>query len=136
MSRIGMIALVLSSATAAVSATAAAQAPSCPVPPNGAPAWFDFQVETPATFAGDTTARPFPDVTRASRRPYPPDFALAQFIVDTTGAATPTSLKLLVTPEGLSIDTVRAALPNWRFVPAKIRGCRVPQLVMTPLRWK
>lgn len=113
------------------------QAQECPPkPPAGAPAWFDFQVETPARFVPGSGQLPFPDVTLNQGRPYPSDFALVQFIVDTSGVPVATSLKLLLRPEGLVTDSVTAAVGRWRYRPALARGCRVPQLVQTALRWK
>ena len=69
-------------------------------------------------------------------QPYPADFALAQFVVDSLGMPVPGTLKLLVQPTALSMDNVMLALVAWRYEPARVSGCRVPQLVQTPLRWK
>lgn len=114
-----------------------AQGQECPPkPPAGAPAWFDFQVETPARFVPGSGQLPFPDARLDQGRPYPSDFALVQFIVDTSGVPIAKSLKLLLRPEGLVADSVTAAVVRWRYRPAIARGCRVPQLVQTALRWK
>ena len=96
------------------------------VPPTGpAPAWFDFQVERPVRFLGAERTGPQPDVSLNRMRPFPDDFALAQFIVDTLGSPLPRSLKLLVQPAALAKDSVQAALPGWRFEPAMKNGLPV-----------
>ena len=115
---------------------AAAQSCPPPPPPSGGSLYFEFQVQEPARFTGDMTQLPVPDATDRRVRPFPPDFALAQFVVDSTGVPSPKSLRLLVKPESLSIETVQSALARWRFTPAKVAGCNVPQLVQTPLRWR
>lgn len=111
---------------------------SCPpasATPN-APAWFDFQVDRPARFAKTAATLPRPDASLAERPPYSADFALVQFVVDTTGVPAERTLKILMRPSGLSVDAIKAALPRWRYTPAVARGCKVSQLVQTPLKWK
>jgi hypothetical protein len=121
----------------AVLRSSSVQAPVCPPsPPSGAPAFFDFQVETPARYIADDNKLPHPDATLNQRPPFSGDFALVQFIVDTTGVPDVKSLKILRHPEGLVADSVRAAAVQWRFRPATLGGCRVPQLVQSALRWK
>lgn len=117
------------------SSPAAAQA--CPpAAPNGAPAWFDFQVEQRARFVRSDSLLPFPDASLDRVAPFPSDFAVVQFVVDTTGVPVPRTLRILRHPEGLVADAVNAGLTRWRFEPAMVRGCRVPQLVQSALRWK
>ncbi len=112
--------------------------PSEPCPPvsafPGRP-YFDFQVDRRATYLGKDTMHIRPVEQRTSQ-PYPPDFALAQFVVDSLGVPTPGTLKLLLKPTALSQDLVMIALTEWRYQPARVGDCRVPQLVQTPLRWK
>lgn len=109
-----------------------------PCPPasafQGRP-YFDFQTDKPAVYIGKDTAHIKPSATHASP-PYPSDFALAQFVVDSLGVPIPGTLKLLLQPTGLSKDSVMLALIDWRFQPARVADCRVSQLVQTPLRWK
>ncbi len=113
-------------------------AQSCPPPPpsSGGKVYFEFQVETPARFVGDTASRPVPDQADHRLRPYPPDFAVVQFVVDTNGAPSLRTMKMLIKPDSLAQGAVESALPRWRFTPAKVAGCKVPQLVQTPLRWR
>ena len=127
--------LVVAAVTCLHAGFAAAQ--NCPPPTkNGGSIYFEFQVETPARFTGDTALRPVPDATDHRTRPYPPDFALAQFVVDSAGVPSLKDLRMLVKPDSLSLDVVKSALPSWRFTPAKVAGCNVPQLVQVPLRWR
>jgi len=117
---------------------AAARSQACPPTPAIArsPAWFEYQVEQPAHFLPAGAALPVPDVSLNQRAPYTADFALVQFIVDTSGVPIAKSLKILIRPEGLVADSVAAALIHWRYQPAKAQGCRVPQLVQSALRWR
>ena len=114
-----------------------ATAQSCPpVPPSGpAPAWFDFQVDTPARLVSADTTRPVPVAARDAPDRYSPAFALVQFIVDTTGQPVVRSLRILIHPAALDTGAVRSALARWQYTPAVAHGCRVAQLVQTPLRW-
>lgn len=108
-----------------------------PTPPTPcAPVWFDFQVAPPAQFVSADGVLPFPDATLNQRRPFTSDFALVQFVVDSNGVPVATSLKLLVQPVGLVADSVASAVQRWRYKPAVAKGCHVPQLVQSALRWK
>jgi hypothetical protein len=114
-----------------------AQVPrTCPPPsPYAGRPYFDFQVDQPAAYAGRDSALIKPNGPRRSQ-PFPPDFALAQFVVDSLGVPVPASLKLLVHPAELTTDAVSLALVEWRYHPARVAGCRVSQLVQASLRWK
>ena len=108
--------------------------PTAPTP--GAPVWFDFQVASPAQFVSADGILPFPDATLNQRRPFTSDFALVQFFVDSSGVPVATSLKILVQPAGLVAESVASAVQRWRYKPAVAKGCHVPQLVQSALRWK
>ena len=116
--------------------TAAHRSEPCPPPSAfaGHP-YFDFQVDQPAVYSAKDSAHIRPIALRISR-PYPADFALAQFVVDSLGVPVPETLKLLVQPKQLSADDVMLALGEWRYEPARVAACRVSQLVQTPLQWK
>lgn len=118
----------IGTALCAVSGRAAAQ--TCA--PQAMP-YFEFQVETPAAFAGDTTRVPRPASDRFVRLREQPDpgAMLVQFVVDTLGVPDPRSFRVLRAQTPASVDSVRDALPRWRFTPARVRGCRVSQLVQT-----
>lgn len=109
----------------------------CPPPPPrpNTPIWFDFQTDSPAKFVGETTRLPFPDPTIRGGTSSP-GFALAQFVVDTTGKPRAETLRMLLLPPELPLDSVRAVIAQWKFAPAKLGRCLVPQIVQTPLRWK
>lgn len=136
MSRIAALLVIL-----VVGTHTSLSAQACPPAPlstmrDGSPApWFDFQVDVPARLIGDSTRIPRPDVAiRISRGDT--NSALVQFVVDTLGVPLVTSLKLLIMPTALTKGVVDAAIISWRYTPAMLRGCRVSQLVQTPLRWK
>jgi hypothetical protein len=52
-----------------------------------------------------------------------------QYVVDTTGFADTTSLKIMRSTHQEFADAVRAALPYMRFFPAKVGSKKVRQLV-------
>ena len=98
--------------------------------------YFEFQVEQMAIYIGKDTTSVRPDASLHARLPYPPDFALAQFVVDTLGVPIPGTLKMLSLPAGFPAKTLTFAITEWRFRPARVGGCVVPQLVQTPLKWR
>jgi hypothetical protein len=57
---------------------------------------------------------------------------LAQFVVDTTGRAVLSSYKVLEASHDLFASAVKNALPNMRFIPARVGGKRVEQVVEWP----
>ena len=59
-----------------------------------------------------------------------------QYVVDTTGFADTTSLKIMRTTHPEFADAVRAALPYMRFFPAKVGSKRVRQLVEQEFSFK
>lgn len=132
MSLMSTIALLL------LTATSSGVRASEPCPPASAfpgRPYFDFQVDEPALYTGKDSVHIKPINQRVSQ-PFPSDLALAQFVVDSLGVPVPGTLKLLVQPQGLSKEDVMLALIEWRYQPARLDKCRVPQLVQTPLRWK
>jgi hypothetical protein len=92
--------------------------------------YFDFQVETRAVFVPDSAVHPQP--TRASG-PASSERALVQFVVDSLGVPDTLTYKVLAAQDRGLAEAGRKAMARWRFRPATIRGCRVPQLVQTPL---
>lgn len=109
----------------------------CPPPsPYAGRPYFEFQVKQPAVYLGTDSSRIRPDASQRGTPPHPPDFALAQFVVDSLGVPIPGTLKLLITPTGFPMDAVGFAITEWRYRPARIDTCSVAQVVQTPLRWK
>jgi len=94
--------------------------------PDGA--YFEFQVEAPAQFAGGAAVR-FPD---AQRKAGIEGEVLAQFIVDSTGLAEVGSYKVLKATDPAFSEAVKRALPGMRFTPARVKGRAVRQLVQAP----
>ena len=96
----------------AVSGSASAGAQMCPpTQPKGVVSpYFEFQVDKPARFIPAGGALPFPDVSLNERPPHTENFALVQFIVDTSGVPTASSIKFLLRPAALDADSVAAAI--------------------------
>jgi protein TonB len=61
---------------------------------------------------------------------------VTQYVVDTTGFADSTSLKIMHTTHEQFSDAVRAALPYMRFFPAKVGAKKVRQLVEQEFSFK
>lgn len=106
-----------------------ARAQNCP--PQATRPFFEFQVERPATFIPDSTVSPYP----APQLPGTPprQATLVSFIVDTLGRPDTSSYKVIRDVEPGVAQEGRAVFARWRFRPAQIRGCVVPQLVQTLL---
>ena len=100
------------------------------VPP--ARPYFEFQVERPATFIDDTTVSPRP---LSVRPPSPaPRGTLVSFIVDTLGQPDPATYRVIRDVDPGVADEGRAVVGKWRYRPAQLGGCVVPQLVQTLLK--
>ena len=56
----------------------------------------------------------------------------AQFVVDTTGTAEPSTLEVSSATRSEFVDAVRAALPRFHFVPGEAGGRRVRIRVQVP----
>ena len=96
--------------------------------PPTEPAYFEFQVTS--------TVKPL-----SGRAPaYPPEMleahidgrVLVQFVVDTLGAPEMRTFKVLESSNARFSEAVREAVPSMRFVPAKLNGRRVRQVVQQP----
>ena len=99
-----------------------AQAERCP-----RTVFFPFQVEQPAIWIVDSTleVHPLPDSRHAPN--------LAQFHIDTAGVPRPLTFKVLKVSDSAVVLEARRSLAKWRFKPAVLHGCRVAQLVQTPI---
>jgi periplasmic protein TonB len=60
---------------------------------------------------------------------------LVQFVVDTLGRADMQSFKVLQSSNELFVQSLRAALPKWRFYSAEAGGRKVKQIVQLPLKF-
>lgn len=114
--------LVASSTIACMSGVARAQ--TCK--PNLTPS-FEYQVQRPAKFVGDTTILPRP----ASQRSAATATLVVMFVVDTVGMVREGTLRILKSPSPEASAAVAAAYMRWRYVPALNDGCKVVQLVQT-----
>ena len=103
-------------------------------------------------FVLDPTQRDYSEIevdkpvlpARGSISPYYPDVmrnqgidgcVLATFIVDTTGRADRGTLRILKYSHREFVRAVWDALPRMRFVPAELRGHKVPQKVSQPFNF-
>ena len=91
--------------------------------------YFEFQVEKPVVPAPGSTSPRYPDMLRQAGVE---GEVLAQFVVDTTGRAEPSTLKILKSSHDLFIQSVKNALPQMKFIPAEVGGRKVKQLVQQP----
>jgi hypothetical protein len=97
--------------------------------------YFEFQVDRPASYRGDTTVVPRPrDQKRGEEEG--PGFHLVSFIVDTAGVPDVRSFKTLKSPSLEISRATRDAFVGWRYRPAEINGCRVPQLIQTAVKYE
>jgi hypothetical protein len=110
---------------------ARALAQDCPPP---ARPFFEFQVERPATFIPDSSMAVYP-APQDPRAP-PRRATLVSFIVDALGQPDTVSYKVIRNVDPGVAAEGRALLSRWRYRPAQLRGCAVPQLVQTLLERK
>lgn len=93
------------------------------------------------------TAEPMKHATgmRPNRKPrYPPlaereripGSVLISFVIDAQGIPRMETVRLLRASAREFAAAVLDALPNWRFVPARIDGCPVPELVQMPFAFR
>ncbi len=95
--------------------------------------FFDYQVDESVMVVPGSAAPVYPPLLK--ERGIEGE-VIASFIVDTTGLADVRSLKILKSAHALFADAVKAALPEMRFIPARLRGQKVRQLVMQPFIFK
>lgn len=95
--------------------------------------YFEFQVDTAALAAGGNAAPKYPPELRSARVD---GEVLVQFVVDTTGRAEMSTFKVLKSTNDLFTASVREALPEMRFVPAKVKDRKVKQLAQMPFVFK
>jgi len=107
-------------------------------------------IEAPKLAGGDSIFTQLEVDSTVSRFPgsaapvYPADMlkqgvqgsVVTQYVVDTTGFADSTSLKIMKSTHEQFADAVRAALPYMRFFPAKVGAKKVRQLVEQEFSFK
>ena len=85
-----------------------------------------FEVEKAAAAIPGTPPPAYPEMLKASGIE---GDAMVQFVVDTLGRAEPGSFKVLKSTHDAFGQSVRAALPRMRFLPAEAGGRKVRMLV-------
>jgi protein TonB len=93
---------------------------------------FAYQVEKPAVSREGNPMPKYPSLLESSRVE---GTVLVQFVVDTLGNAEMSSFKVLQSSNELFAQSLRAALPKWRFYPAEAGGRKVKQVVQLPLKF-
>jgi protein TonB len=91
--------------------------------------YSESQVEKAVMAVPGSPAPRYPEVLKAAGVEGEVDVS---FVVDTTGRADPTSLRILQSTHALFDAAVRSALPGMRFMPAEVGGRKVKQLVQQP----
>jgi beta-lactamase regulating signal transducer with metallopeptidase domain len=91
--------------------------------------YFEYQVEKPVMAAPGGGAPTYPSILKEAGVEGEADVS---FVVDTTGLADVSSLKIIKTTHQLFAESVAAALPGMRFTPALVGGRTVKQVVMEP----
>lgn len=104
-----------------------------PGPVNDTTAFFEFQVEQPV-LAGENN--PAPEYPKALEEAKVEGEVLVQFVVNPDGRADMETFKVLKSSNDLFTQAVKKVLPSMRFVPAKVGGKAVRQLVQMPFGFK
>jgi hypothetical protein len=115
--------LLLCTALLALPAIAFTQSPAC----GDSTVHFEYQMSPPARWVADTAAAVHP--TAAVRDPA----NLIQFVVDTLGVPQPRTFRALKVADSALVADARRTFSSWRYAPGLLNGCRVRQLVQTPI---
>jgi TonB family protein len=110
-----------------------AATPARPLDMSANQTYFEFQVEKPVVQAPGSAGPRYPDLLRAAKIE---GEVLAQFVVNEDGTVMPGSLKILKTTHDLFSASVKAAMPNMRFVAAEVGDRKVKQLVQQPFTFQ
>lgn len=120
--------LVLPAALMLAAPCAGAQQGPAPTTPE--PVYFEFQVENPAELAPGSCSPGIP--RKVTSNPSRQGEVQVQFVVDTTGRADKSTVKVLLATHTELEEAVRKAIPCMRFRAATIDGRPVRQLVQQP----
>jgi TonB family protein len=91
--------------------------------------YFEFQVEQQVVPVPGNPSPKFPELLRQAGVD---GTVLAQFVVDTLGHPDLATFKVLKSTHDLFTESVRSALPQLKFYPAKVGGRPVKQLIQMP----
>lgn len=94
--------------------------------------YFDFQVDRPAELVASSARSPRPVTPEPGRATE--ERLIIQFVVDTLGVPDTASIRVLRSADADLERAARRALANWRYRPAVIGNCKVPQLEQTAVR--
>ncbi|MBI2406671.1 MAG: TonB family protein [Gemmatimonadetes bacterium] len=89
----------------------------------------DFEVQKPVVQVPSSAPPRYPELLKAGGVE---GEVLVEFIVDSTGRAEPSTLKVLKSTHELFALAVKNAMPGMRFLPAEVDGRRVKQWVRQP----
>lgn len=130
--------IVLTEVKNAVAATPAYVAPTQPAAPS-APAYIAPEgggdcigrmANTPGRGSSTIeTAKLLPGNPMPGFLPTAPRRIVISVVVDTAGRAEPATLQVPAELDTAGINGLRTVLPSWRFVPARVSGCPVKQVV-------
>jgi hypothetical protein len=93
--------------------------------------YFEFQVTERAQFVPDSTVSPHPSARSVPDARAEP--ALVQFVVDSLGVPEQRTYKFVAGRDPELAADGRRVVMQWRFRPARVGNCRVPQLVQVLL---
>lgn len=90
--------------------------------------YFDYQVDQPARFLRGPRRMPRPVGLWAQ------DTVRVQFLLDRSGHAVDSTIRVLHAPDSVIAARIRAAVTHWQFMPARRASCPVWQVVNTAVR--
>lgn len=111
-----------------ISDAASARSRPNPVPAPGEP-YFEFQVDEPAKMTPGTNTMQYPTTLREDGVE---GAVLVSFVLNTNGTADMSTFRVVRSDHDLFVESVKAALPAIRYVPGKVRGEAVKQVVQQP----
>jgi hypothetical protein len=94
--------------------------------------YFDFQVDRPAELVEGSARSPRPVTPERGRAVE--ERLIIQFVVDTLGVGDTASIRVLRSADADLELAARRAFVEWRYRPALVANCKVPQLVQTAVR--
>jgi periplasmic protein TonB len=94
--------------------------------------YFEFQVQKHVTVLPGAPTPAYPIELRSANVE---GSVLVQFVVDASGMADTTTIKVLKSTHDLFTSSVRATIPFIHFTPAEVGGRKVKQLVQMPFQF-
>lgn len=122
------VAAVIMSSVDASPSVAQGREPRRPACIESRQPYFDFQVDQPAQLVRGPRRKPRPAGLWAQ------DTVRVQFLLDRSGRAVDSTIRVLHAPDSAIAARVRAAVPHWQFRPARRASCPVWQVVNTAVR--